>query len=549
MIVASRLRAAPAWAAPGARRPCLHGGLALTALLALAVAVALLRAHALAAPLWMDEGISVGIASHPLGAIPSVLREDGSPPLYYAILHVWMALFGATPTALHVLSLSCFALAVPAAVWAAWAPFGPAAGALAGALVALDPFTVYYADDARMYTLVLLLGLLATGAFVRAFVVRRRRHVAIFAALLAALLYTHNWAVFYTGATAIAYAGLLPVATDRRALLRDGVLAFGGAALLFAPWLPTLAYQAAHTGAPWSSVPNARELPGAVAHILSGALPAAIVLLVAISGAVERLRCDGPVQRRATLAVLGIAALTLALGFAWSHVSSPAWAMRYLVMVAAPLAVFVGAALGRFAPLGIAALVVALAFSWHGRPSDEQLMRKSNVAQVTGALGPRLAPGSLVVTTQPEQVPALRYYLGPRMRYVTPFGLVRDPQVMDWRDAPARLRDARFGVVMSSLLSSLRPGMRLLFVGPRFANANSAWSRRILTDTRVWRKALRRRLRVVASATPERRSAESTIAGLVLAVPRRTRPAAPAQRQSARTVPSTVAPTGVPFAL
>ena len=138
MIAAGRRRAAPAWAA----RPRLHG-LPAPALLALAVAAGLLRAHALAAPLWMDEGISVGIASHPLGAIPSVLREDGSPPLYYAILHLWIALFGSTPTAVHLLSLTCFALAVPAAVWAAWTPFGPAAGALAGAFVALDPFTAY----------------------------------------------------------------------------------------------------------------------------------------------------------------------------------------------------------------------------------------------------------------------------------------------------------------------------------------------------------------------------------------------------------------------
>ena len=520
MIAAGRRRAAPAWAA----RPRLHG-LPAPALLALAVAAGLLRAHALAAPLWMDEGISVGIASHPLGAIPSVLREDGSPPLYYAILHVWIALFGSTPTAVHVLSLTCFALAVPAAVWAAWTPFGPAAGALTGAFVALDPFTAYYADDARMYTLVLLLGVIATGAFVRAFVLRRRRHVAIFAVLLGALLYTHNWAVFYACATGIAYVGLLAVATDRRALLRDGALAFGGAALLFAPWLPTLAYQAAHTGAPWSSAPDGRELSGAATQMLSGALPEAIVLLVAGSGAVGLVLRGGRVQRRATLAVLAVAALTFGLGFAWSHVASPAWAIRYLIVVAAPLAVVVGAALGRFAPLGVAALAVVVALSWHGRPSDEQLMRKSNVAQVAAALGEQLAPGSLVVTTQPEQVPTLRYYLGARMRYVTPFGFIRDPGVMDWRDAPARLRAGRFSTVMDSALRSLRPGMRVLFVGPRFANGDTAWSRQILADTRVWRRALRRRLRVVAAEAPHGRSAQSTIAGLVLAVPRRTRPA------------------------
>ena len=36
---------------------------------------------------WIDEGLSVGIASHPLVDIPGVLRQDGSPPLYYLLLN------------------------------------------------------------------------------------------------------------------------------------------------------------------------------------------------------------------------------------------------------------------------------------------------------------------------------------------------------------------------------------------------------------------------------------------------------------------------------
>jgi mannosyltransferase len=496
--------------------------LGVAALLALAVVVAALRARALAAPLWMDEGISIGIASHPLHAIPSLLRQDGSPPLYYMSLHVWMALFGSSPTASHALSLVFFALSVPAAVWAAWMPFGPVAGGLAGALVALDPFTVYYADDARMYTLVLLLALLATGSFVRAFVLRRQAHLVVFAVVLAALLYTHSWGVFYAAATGVVYAVLLGVGPDRRGLLRDGALAFGGAAVLFAPWLPTLAFQAAHTGAPWSPVPSANALPRALTDIWSGKLPETIVLLVAGGGAVELARRARGPRRRATLAILCIAALTLLLGFTWSHLSSPAWAVRYLVIVAAPLAVLAGAGLARTGVLGVAAVVVALALSWHGRPSFTVLTHKSNVAQIAETLGPRLPSGSLVVTTQPEQVPALRYYLGARVRYVTPLGVVPDPQVMDWRDALARLRAARFATVMAPILRGLRGGARLLFVGPRFAHANSAWSRRIMADTRAWRRALRKRLHVIASATPKRRNGMSTLAGLLLTVPRRT---------------------------
>ena len=43
---------------------------------------------------WLDEGISVGISSHPLSEIPALLRQDGSPPLYYVLLHLWMSILG-----------------------------------------------------------------------------------------------------------------------------------------------------------------------------------------------------------------------------------------------------------------------------------------------------------------------------------------------------------------------------------------------------------------------------------------------------------------------
>src|SRR3954452_21560414 len=97
---------------------------AIVALVALAAA---LRLRALSAPYWIDEGISVGISSHPLSAIPGALRQDGSPPLYYLLLHAWMVLFGSAPRATHTLS-AAFAIACVPAAWWAVAPFGAWAG-------------------------------------------------------------------------------------------------------------------------------------------------------------------------------------------------------------------------------------------------------------------------------------------------------------------------------------------------------------------------------------------------------------------------------------
>ena len=64
------------------------------ALGALVLVSLLLRTQRLGVNFWIDEALSVGIADRPLGDIPSVLRLDGSPTLYYALLHVWMKLVG-----------------------------------------------------------------------------------------------------------------------------------------------------------------------------------------------------------------------------------------------------------------------------------------------------------------------------------------------------------------------------------------------------------------------------------------------------------------------
>ena len=54
--------------------------------------------------LWLDEALSVNIAKLPVGDIPEALRHDGHPPLYYWLLHGWMAVFGESDRSVRALS-------------------------------------------------------------------------------------------------------------------------------------------------------------------------------------------------------------------------------------------------------------------------------------------------------------------------------------------------------------------------------------------------------------------------------------------------------------
>ena len=288
------------------------GAAANVALVAALAAVSLvLRTRALDASFWVDEAISVGIASHPLREIPSVLRQDGSPPLYYVLLHFWMRLTGTSEAATHALSVVFAVAAVPAAYWAGASVFTRRTGWIAASLAAVIPFLTLYGQETRMYSLVAFLSVLATAAFLHAFAFGRRRYIPVFAVLLALLLYTHNWGLFFAAGAAAALVFSVRGSPSRRNQVRDGLLGFGGAALLFTPWLPVLVYQALHTGAPWSKTPSLAGLLAAPLALASADSAATALLLAGGSGLVAV--APGPRTREraaATMAlVLAVAAV------------------------------------------------------------------------------------------------------------------------------------------------------------------------------------------------------------------------------------------------
>jgi mannosyltransferase len=452
-------------------------------LLALAAVSLLVRTGNLDTGFWIDEGLSVGIADRPLLEIPGVLRQDGSPPLYYMLLHVWMAAAGDSEVATHWLSL-CFALlSVPAAWWALRAPYGPRAAWIAATLAALNPFLTSYAQETRMYSLVVLLGLLACGAFLRALVMRRPRWSPALGVALAALLYTHNWALFFVAACGVSWLGLVALAgeEDRRDVLRAGLVAFGLTALLYLPWVPTMLFQAAQTGAPWALRPPLTALPQVFERLL-GSMVQFVLLLSAGAGLLAVLRArrrgahgaegarEWSVEARGVVALIGIELATMLIAWLSSQVS-PAWALRYLAVGVAPLLALAAIGLSRAGGLGLAGLaIVALLWAFDGPPPE-----KSNVREVSEDVAPALRPGDLVVSTQPEQIPVLDFYLPDGLDYATVWGPVADVGVTDWRDGVDRLRETSAEHDLAPLIDRLAPGRRLVLITPIFYD-RAAWS-------------------------------------------------------------------------
>ena len=455
-----------------------------------------LRTDSLGESLWMDEGLSIGIASQPLFDIPGVLRVDGSPPFYYMLLSVWMDVFGDGPAETQGLSVAIALVSIPGGLWAGWSLFGRRAGLTCAALCAVNPFLTGYAQETRMYSLMLVLSLLATAAFLHVFAYGRRGYLPLFFVLLALMLYTHNWGLFLAAGLVCALVPCWYVSENRQSFWRDALIGFGGAGLLYLPWVPTLLHQIQHTGAPWLNPPNFGAPVQITRNLLGGGTPTVALVLAGGSGivAVIQRRVDDK-ERTALLAGAVVVLATLAVAWLFSQVS-PAWTTRYLGVLLGPMLLIGALGLARAGTLGLVALAIILVI-W-AVPRSYGLENKSNASDLRKAVVPELQEGDLVVSMQPEQTPLLAYHLedlgGEReLRFATPLGAVENERVMDWTDGHERMQDATPARNLKPLLDDLPEGGRVLLVHPvtlRADDWDAPWTQLVRRRSAQWGAAL-----------------------------------------------------------
>jgi mannosyltransferase len=489
--VASRLRPLP-----GVRSLPSSFVLPAAVLVVLLAVSVVLRTDSLGESLWMDEGLSIGIASQPLFDIPGVLRVDGSPPVYYMLLSIWMDLVGNGPGETQALSVAIALVSVPGGMWAGWSLFGRRAGLVCAALCAVNPFLTQFAQETRMYSLMLVLSLLATAAFLHVFAFGRRRYLPLFFVLLALMLYTHNWGLFLSVGLVCALVPCWYVSENRHSFWKDALIGFGGAGLLYLPWVPTLLHQVQHTGAPWLNPPNFGAPVQISKSLLGGGTPTVALVLAGGSGiaAVLARRVEDK-ERTAVLAGAVTVLATLAVAWLVSQVS-PAWTTRYLGVLLGPMLLIAALGIARAGTLGLVALVIVLGI-W-AIPRSYGLENKSNASDLRRDAVPELSEGDLVLSMQPEQGPLLAYHLedlggAPKLQFGSPLGLMENDRVMDWTDGFDRLEDATPATNLTPLLDKLPPGGRVLIVHPVTSRADdwdAPWTQLVRRRAAQWGAAL-----------------------------------------------------------
>jgi mannosyltransferase len=367
---------------------------------------------------------------------------------------------------------------------------------IAAVLAATSGYLTYYGREARMYSLLVLVVLVAVVAFVHVLVLGRRQWLPALVAAQVLALYTHNWALYLVAGLGVATVWLFVAGADRRRTVVDALVVFGSVAALYAPWVPTLLFQAAHTSAPWSQRPDPAYLLGALGSVLSDVRVVVVLVLVALPALVALVR-RGREREAASVVTALTVILVSTLVIAWgSSQLRPAWAGRYFGVLLPPLLLLAAVGLARSGKRGLVGLALVVGF-WAlpvatSFAPERQLPQKSNVRRATSAVAPVLQPGDLVVSVHMEHVPLLRYYLGPDLRYADPGGAVADPAIADWRDALDRMAAADPGTGLLPLVSDLAPGDHVALLCPRYdvEPDDLLWFRLMDRNCAAWRSAL-----------------------------------------------------------
>jgi mannosyltransferase len=366
----------------------------LLAVAGLAVVAAVLRFYGLGHQgFWFDEANTAQLVQFSpgkmLGLIP---QSESTPPLYYCVAWVWVRLFGDHEAGLRSLSAVAGVLVVPVAYAIGARLMSRRTGLIAAALTAGSPLLIWYSQEARSYSMLVLLTALSLLAFAHARQTPTPPLLTAWALTSALALATH----YFAAVTVVPEAAWLLVRHRRHAAVRVAVGIVVACGLALVP----LAISQNGTGHDsWiATAPFGLRLRQIVPQFLIGTgAPAREVLrdiAIALAGvAIVRLAIAGPSDERdGALVAGGLAAAGFVLSLLLAVVGFDDLITRNVIALWLPAALLVAGGLAheRGGGLGIAvaaALCAIGATAAIGVAADRSLQRP-DWREVARALGP-----------------------------------------------------------------------------------------------------------------------------------------------------------------
>ena len=302
--------------------------------------------------LWADEGFTTWFSQFSPGAQWHVLRWDNSAPLFYVLVHYWVAMWGSSETAFRALSALFSTLALGVFYLVARQMWQSRFFIVLGLMLySFSFFQIWYAKEARCYA---LFGFLLLSSLYFMLLCLKRPSALRLGGLVLALsatLYTHNIALYYLPGF-VAFWFIYPSEMEFRERTRKAMIVGAIVFLFYIPWLPILIDQirAVH-GYFWAPRPSTTDLfttlcifSGLDVNVLKGAryhlpipflfgfwswvLMLLFVLALCMTGSWRGV-CSA--DRRKSLALQAYTFLPMVLMFVWSRVSTSVYVNRNLI--------------------------------------------------------------------------------------------------------------------------------------------------------------------------------------------------------------------------
>ncbi len=350
--------------------------------------------------LWVDEATTVHEMHMSLGALLHTVRVgETTPPLYFLLAWTWAKVFGSGETGLRLFSAFVGVGLIPLAYACGRELVSRRAGLVTAALVAVNPFMIWYSQEARSYA---LFAMFAAASFLfcaRAWRAPTNRSLGLWAVFSALAVLTH----FFAGFLVLPEAVLLLVRTRRRVLL-------GAFTVIAVAQLAVLPLALGDTSHPlgWIKVfplsVRIQQVPVAFglgqlyqsSIVTSGLLGAAILAVIVLALLV---RGRGVAERRGAAFAAAVAAVTLLVPLILAALGRDYLVPRNLMAAWVPLAVVLGAACtvprARLAGAGLAVILLAAFLVAGVRIAQNPQYQRPNWRGVATALG--AAPGTRVI--------------------------------------------------------------------------------------------------------------------------------------------------------
>lgn len=300
--------------------------------------------------LWFDEIFSVHAAEHQWSEIiPFVAKDLIHPPLFYMLLKIWIAVGGEGLVWLRLFPVAFSTLAlIPMWMLCRELKLRFATIAVALSLFAVNGALIKYAQEVRMYSLLLFLSLVSIWLFSRFFFRGKSFWVLVLTNVLLVYCHYFGWLVVASEVAAIAFA--------QRIKILQTLLMFGVVAAAFVPWVFALFRFAEPESSVtqnigWMQRPGFRSVLDFALDLFDPfyfqqssaertanfavAIPLAAVVFAAAIFCSVRLKNDTARERTLFLLFVSVVPVLLALVFSWLLPVS-IWGSRHLIIVFPP---------------------------------------------------------------------------------------------------------------------------------------------------------------------------------------------------------------------